>query len=517
MLPNGQSQWSEREFVVQQPAATLTLNPNISSWNTDSAAASRAPISIITNQSSWSAFSSNNSWLSWSRSGNSIIIHTNPNTSTSSRNGTITITAGNQSRQIFVTQAGMTPSTLNISPSGITWNPSYHLNTRDILVITNQPSWNVSSNASSWLTVWRSGNSFIMRADTNNSIFGRVGTVTVTAGNAQPRVINVTQGGRPQRNFTVTFNANGGTVNPTSRTVGEGLAVGTLPIPTRAGYAFAGWFTAQTGGMQINANTIINSNITCWARWNPIVQNVNLIFNANGGTPPTQTITRQVGSPIGSMPPNPTRAGHNFVGWFTAQTGGNQITGTMLVPSGGATYWARWSVQAPQNATVIFNANGGTLSPTTRVVTIGSTVGALPTPTRHNHVFVGWFTAQTGGVQVSANTIVNGNVTYWARWQEQTVTINWHSNGGSNTNISPWNMIINTILSLFNPSLPNPGTRSGYTFIGWFPSIQPMGTNAMGEFVDGIDMEISPASVNFNQPLTPQTLITGDFQHANAV
>ncbi|MBR1921554.1 MAG: InlB B-repeat-containing protein, partial [Kiritimatiellae bacterium] len=41
--------------------------------------------------------------------------------------------------------------------------------------------------------------------------------------------------------YTVSFNANGGSVSPASRSVTGGAAVGTLPTPTRTGYTFKGW------------------------------------------------------------------------------------------------------------------------------------------------------------------------------------------------------------------------------------------------------------------------------------
>ena len=41
--------------------------------------------------------------------------------------------------------------------------------------------------------------------------------------------------------YTVTFNPNGGSVSPTTKTVTYDSAYGALPTPTRAGYTFAGW------------------------------------------------------------------------------------------------------------------------------------------------------------------------------------------------------------------------------------------------------------------------------------
>lgn len=68
--------------------------------------------------------------------------------------------------------------------------------------------------------------------------------------------------------------------------------------------------------------------------------------------------------------------------------------------------------------TITWNANGGSVSPTTTTKNVGEQLGTLPTPTREGYNFLGWFTAATGGIQISAATIVTGNVTYWAHWEE---------------------------------------------------------------------------------------------------
>lgn len=71
------------------------------------------------------------------------------------------------------------------------------------------------------------------------------------------------------KSYTVTFDPNGGTVNPTSKTVTENEAYGELPTPTRSGYAFAGWFTAANGGEQITASTTVTltGSQTLYAHW----------------------------------------------------------------------------------------------------------------------------------------------------------------------------------------------------------------------------------------------------------
>jgi uncharacterized repeat protein (TIGR02543 family) len=58
------------------------------------------------------------------------------------------------------------------------------------------------------------------------------------------------------RNFTVTFDAQGGNVDPASTVVTYDDTYGDLPTPTRTGYTFDGWFTAEDGaGTQITSTT----------------------------------------------------------------------------------------------------------------------------------------------------------------------------------------------------------------------------------------------------------------------
>ena len=74
-------------------------------------------------------------------------------------------------------------------------------------------------------------------------------------------------GGEPvDTQFTVTFDANGGTCATASRTVAKNAAIGTLPQATRAGYSLAGWYTAKSGGSQYIATTKITKDLTLYVR-----------------------------------------------------------------------------------------------------------------------------------------------------------------------------------------------------------------------------------------------------------
>jgi len=73
-------------------------------------------------------------------------------------------------------------------------------------------------------------------------------------------------GGRPA--YTISFNANGGSVSTTSgRTSERDGRLSSLPAPVRSGHAFDGWFTAMTGGTRVTVNYVFSGNTTIYAQW----------------------------------------------------------------------------------------------------------------------------------------------------------------------------------------------------------------------------------------------------------
>ena len=64
----------------------------------------------------------------------------------------------------------------------------------------------------------------------------------------------------------VTFDPQGGEVSPSAVAVFDSTAIGELPVPTKEGKYFAGWFTE--GGQRITRSTIITEDVTAIARWN---------------------------------------------------------------------------------------------------------------------------------------------------------------------------------------------------------------------------------------------------------
>ncbi len=123
---------------------------------------------------------------------------------------------------------------------------------------------------------------------------------------------------------TVTFDPNGGTMalSEQTKTVTVGGSYGSLPVPTRDGYTFEGWFNAANNQITADKTVTVSSNHTLTAKWKKIeVQTVTVKFDPNGGTmllsESVRTVT--VGAAYGTLPV-PVRSGYSFLGWFDGDT-----------------------------------------------------------------------------------------------------------------------------------------------------------------------------------------------------
>ena len=286
------------------------------------------------------------------------------------------------------------------------------------------------------------------------------------------------------KSYTVTWNPNGGSVSPTSTTKTHGSTLGTLPTPTRAAdvqytYTFKGWFTAATGGTQVSASTTVTGNVTYYAQWTATLRSYTATFNGNGGgTPSPSTITKTYGSELGTLP-TCSRTGYTFLGWYTASSGGTKISSTTKI-TGAITYYAQWSINS---YTLTYNVNGGNaVSPASKSVQYGSAYGTLPTPTRastaqYSYTFAGWYTAATGGTQVTANTTMGaGNTTIYAHWTATTrsYTINYQTTYGSLNRTSQ--SVAYGSKGSCTLTMPDNTAEFTYTFVGWYTAANGGGT-----------------------------------------
>jgi uncharacterized repeat protein (TIGR02543 family) len=73
--------------------------------------------------------------------------------------------------------------------------------------------------------------------------------------------------------------------------------------------------------------------------------------------------------------------------------------------------------------TITFDPNGGSVTPTTTQTGADGKLTTLPTPTRSSYSFNGWFTAASGGTQVTPATVFTANTTVYAHWKEKTTGV----------------------------------------------------------------------------------------------
>lgn len=121
-------------------------------------------------------------------------------------------------------------------------------------------------------------------------------------------------------------------------------------------------------------------------------------------------------------------------------------------------------VMGATRVTVTFDANGGSCSTGSKIVTYGQKYGTLPSATRSGYSFLGWYNAS--GKKVTADTVCTNGVshTLTAKWQKKATkcTLKFNGNGG-NVSYKSKTYTAGKIIG----SMPT-AKKSGYVFKGWY-------------------------------------------------
>lgn len=214
--------------------------------------------------------------------------------------------------------------------------------------------------------------------------------------------------------YTITFNAHGGSVVP-STTVDHGSELVWPTVPTRAGYSFSGW--SNTDGGEILGTFAATTPATLHAVWTRDQYTVTYVGNtADSGTASTVTQIFTVGDLALTLPTvgSLVKSGYSFQGWSatagTSGAGGTRIT-TPFTPTASITLFARWTLNS---YTVSFNSNGGSaVDPLT--VEHGASLTFPANPVRDGYRFTGW--SSTDGGALLDSYAVTGDATLYANWE----------------------------------------------------------------------------------------------------
>ena len=283
--------------------------------------------------------------------------------------------------------------------------------------------------------------------------------------------------------YTVTYDAEGGTLAATSETYTTGSAPLTLPSPTQQGLTFSGWYSAPTGGTLIGragASFAPTASLTLYAQWAANAYTVT--YDADGGTLPVASGIYTTGSAPLTLP-SPTQQGFSFDGWYSAPTGGTFVglAGTAYTPTTSSTLYAQWTADT---YVVTYDAEGGTLVASSGIYTTGSAPLTLPRPTQQGFSFNGWYSAPTGGTLIGlagasfAPTVAS---TLYAQW---TVLPVWQMSFASNGAVGEVPTLSVQQDSLLTVPAGSDLRRPGYSFTGWNTMADGSGTGyAAGQSV----------------------------------
>lgn len=239
-----------------------------------------------------------------------------------------------------------------------------------------------------------------------------------------------------ENTFEISFDLDGGTCNNLFDKFSLGEVIN-LPVPTKNGYTFIGWFDGEE-----EVKVLAGKNYNLKAKWQ--LESYSVEYYLDGGTCNNlvSTFTR------GEKPelPTPVKEGFVFVGWYE-----NDIKINIL-DNKDYKLKAHWE---EVRYSLVYDLDGGLCDDLIFDFTNGKSV-LLPTPTKEGSEFIGWFDGDT-----LVNTLDNRDYALTAKWKKLVNTVSYNLNGGTCEGL---------IYEFDNPNnvvLPTP-TKEDYVFVGWY-------------------------------------------------
>lgn len=221
--------------------------------------------------------------------------------------------------------------------------------------------------------------------------------------------------------YTVSFDPGEGECNISDKTIEFDDCYGQLPVPTRIGYTFLGWYKTQSYNELITEESIVcvPGDHYLYALWS--ANEYTVMFDPGEGECDITEKTVVFDTCYGELPVAK-RTGYNFLGWFDSQ--GNHITQDALVKiTQSQTFYASWDVLV---VTVNFDSDDGECSFTQKDIEYGQTYSELPQAYKDKMLFVGWYTSQNDGEKINETTIMTQTQshTLYAKFKSFTLSIN---------------------------------------------------------------------------------------------
>lgn len=235
--------------------------------------------------------------------------------------------------------------------------------------------------------------------------------------------------------------------------VNANFAQTALPDPTKTGYHLAGWYgDADFGGEAYTfagLKTAVEqassgTTIELYAKWEP--KNYTVKYNVEW----SEAIPTYVFDGDYALPASPPSGnGQTFLGWFTAEEDGVQLTAENMkqemrnmavgCTQSTITLYARFSTPVlpeTRTVTVTFQPNNGEETTSWTVIDGACTQTALPTPSKTGFAFNGWRDGDKKYTLEDLKTVLSAaadgtNLTLSADWTEKTLQVRLNTGGGS--------------------------------------------------------------------------------------
>ena len=319
---------------------------------------------------------------------------------------------------------------------------------------------------------------------------------------------------------TVTWDAHGGEVEPATTAHSQDAFLGELPMTTREGYTFNGWFTTASGGTKITPATKVTANVTYHAQWTPNVYNITYMdqgkvaFSGMHVDSPNDHPMKHTYGTSTMLNGANGKTGYEFDGWHTISNCKAESKVTSLAADGytkDITLYAKW---VPQTYNIIYKDKGnadfsgvhGSDYPVSHTYGTSTT---LVSPSKTGRDFDGWYTSsdcESGKVTSLAADGYTGDITLYAKWAgEETYTITWKNDDGeilTTTTCSPGDT------PAYPTHLGTPISSKGsllYEFIGWNPAVG--GATGNAEYIAQYQ-PITNLVVNDDQTITIDATVT---------
>lgn len=210
--------------------------------------------------------------------------------------------------------------------------------------------------------------------------------------------------------YEIKYNLNGGyldlTTAPTVYNVTQAVE---LPIPTRKGYTFAGWYKGTTYGNKLEViNKGTTGEIKLTAKWEAEVYTIT--YDLNDGIQAENPLTTYTIETVSKLPV-PQKDGFTFGGWLDEE--GNLVGKITAGMTGDLNLKARWINK------INYNLNGGLNSSDAPDTYEFDVDVVLPTPTKYGYVFLGWCMKEDLSDEPLKvlNTTTPAGVELYAKWQ----------------------------------------------------------------------------------------------------